>query len=372
MSMQESFNMFRKTWIDIDLDALETNLKHFHNDNKELIFVVKANGYGHGDLKVSKFAYQHCNIQWIAVSSLDEAYHIHKHVPELNILVLGYTDYQYIPIAIENKITLIIPSLEYAKNLPDDCENLHVHIKVDTGMNRLGCKSKEELQEIIAILLSKNIHIDGIFSHYACSDQKDGKMSKVQYEQFKEMVLSSNYPFKMIHMANTDGSYINEDFCNAKRVGLGAYGFSAFEQIRPCLSLKTQIIAVKEIDKDETVSYGAVYHANQKEWIATIPIGYADGWLRRNEGRTVYVNNAPATLIGRICMDQCMIRLQEYVPVGTEVELIGPNMPITTIANELQTIPYEIITTLSDRIPRIYHYKNEIIGHCLTRFPSVD
>ena len=372
MSMQESFNMFRKTWIDIDFDALEFNLKHFRRDNKELIFVVKANGYGHGDLKVSKFAYQHCDINWIAVSSLDEAYHIHKHVPELNILVLGYTDYQYIPIAIENNITLIIPSLEYAQNLPETSHGLHVHIKVDTGMNRLGCKTANELQEIINILLSKGVFIDGIFSHFACSDQKDGDMSKKQYNQFKEMVISSNYNFPMVHIANTDGSYIEDDFCNAKRVGLGAYGYSAFESLRPCLSLKTQIIACKEIDKDETVSYGAVYHANKKEWIATIPIGYADGWLRRNEGRKVYVNNKPATLIGRICMDQCMIRLDEYVPIGTEVELIGPNMPITTIANELETIPYEIITTLSDRIPRIYHYKNEIIGHCLTRFPSVD
>ena len=194
MSMQESFNMFRKTWIDIDFDALEYNLKHFHNDKKELIFVVKANGYGHGDLKVSKFAYQHCDINWIAVSSLDEAYHIHKHVPELNILVLGYTDYQYIPIAIENNITLIIPSLEYAQNLPETSHGLHVHIKVDTGMNRLGCKTANELQEIINILLSKGVFIDGIFSHFACSDQKDGDMSKKQYNQFKEMVISSNSP----------------------------------------------------------------------------------------------------------------------------------------------------------------------------------
>ena len=371
MSMQESFNMFRKTWIDIDLDALEYNLKHFHRDSKELIFVVKANGYGHGDLKVSKFAYQHCDIQWVAVSSLDEAYHIHHHVPELNILVLGYTDYQYIPIAIENNITLIIPSLDYAKNLPK-CTGLHIHIKVDTGMNRLGCKTKEELQEIITILQTKGVHIDGIFSHYACSDQKDNVMSNKQYQQFKDMVQSVDYTFPMIHIANTDGSYIEDDFTNAMRIGLGAYGYSAYENLKPCLSLKTQVIAIKEIEKEESVSYGAVYHANKKEWIATIPIGYADGWLRRNEGRQVYINNQPATLVGRICMDQCMIRLKQYVPVGTEVELIGPNMPITKIANELQTIPYEIITTLSDRIPRIYHYKNEIIGHCLTRFPSVD
>ncbi|MDD6466930.1 MAG: alanine racemase [Erysipelotrichaceae bacterium] len=361
--------MFRETWITIDLNAFEQNLKHFQTKNKEVILVAKANAYGHGDIEMCRFAYEHCNIHWIAVSSLDEACHIHSHIPGLQILVLGHTPIMHIPTAIKQGITLTIPSLDYANALPAISSGLHAHIKIDTGMNRLGCKNLAELKETIAVLQQKQVSIDGVFSHYACSDDQQNDMTSQQLKQFQDMVMNCGYTFPWIHIANTDGSQCMDDsFTNAIRIGLGAYGFSTYQTLSPCLSLKTKIVLTKQIEKGEPVSYSSTYHAQDQQWLATIPIGYADGWSRKQEGRTVYLQDTPATLVGRICMDQCMIHLPKYYPVGTEVELIGDHVSILDIAKDLDTIPYEILTCLSDRIPRIYTYQHKTIGYSSPRF----
>ena len=359
---------FRKTWAEIDLDKFAYNIESMKvHTNKDIFCVVKANAYGHGDYYIAKQA-QDLGCPYVAVSSLDEAIALRKQGFSGGILVLGYVSCDDIGIVIKEKITVTVVSYEWVKELCDSKEALNqlkVHLKVDTGMNRIGMKKVEHLQDSLLRLQNRGVQIEGIYTHYHSADDED-KTACIRQRNWFHMILDSlQFDFKWIHSANSDASIAFEDSrSNAIRVGLALYGVKNMEStisLKPILSLYTKITCVKTLQKNETIGYGATYRCNKEEIIATIPIGYGDGFIRANQGRFVCIEGHPYEIVGRICMDQCMIKLDKEYPVGTKVELISPYIPIERMAYELQMIPYEVLCLLSDRIPRVYIKNGTVI-----------
>lgn len=361
-------NFYRDTFAEVNLDQLNANFEEIaHRAGKrKLIAVIKANGYGHGALYIAKEA-MNFGFSMLAVSSLDEALTLRCEGIDADILVLGYTRVSDVSLAMYHNITLTATSLEWCRKVEKmmPSNKLKVHLKVDSGMNRLGMKSLEDVKEAITLLEEKQICVDGIFTHYACSDEEKEEMNQKQYYVFESIVEALKYPFNYVHSSNSDATIrqFKENVTNAVRVGLVMYGITDYdEKIKPILSLYTRLTHIHQVNQEEGVGYSQTYHPSGEEWIGTVPIGYADGWIRSNQGRMAYIGDEPCEFVGRICMDQAMIRLSKEYPVDTLVELIGLHCPLTRVAKELNTITYEIVCLLTDRVPRVYRKNGEIVA----------
>ena len=355
---------YRDSWIEINIDNLKSNINKLRKiSEKDFMGVIKANGYGNGDAIIAKSLIE-AGVKMLAVSSLDEALALRKSNVEVDILILGYVNPIYLDICIENNLIVTLISKEWIDEaILNNCVNLRLHIKIDSGMNRLGLKNTQQTIDCLKKALINKINVEGIFTHFACSDCDDNVMSDKQYEKFKNIVQSLQYDFKWIHMANSDATIkYKEDFSNLVRCGIAMFGISSYQNnLLPVMSLYSKVINIKVVDENETVGYGATYSTSKKEIIATVPIGYADGWIRKHQGRYVLVNNKQCEIVGRVCMDQMMIKLDELVDVGSIVELIGENIKIEDVAKELDTIPYEVMTLLSDRLAKVYKEHGENI-----------
>lgn len=359
---------YRNTWAEIDLDKFAHNINVIKEyTNKEIFCVVKANAYGHGDFHIATQAMQN-GCSYVAVSSLDEAMALRRQGFTKNILILGFVSIGDIKVAIDQKITLTCVSYDWVCELCahyHDLSDLKLHLKVDTGMNRIGMKKLTELQDALDKLISKNAIVEGIYTHFHSADDVDKIKCERQKKWFYHIIDSLNYNFKWIHASNSDASIsFTDEKCNAVRVGLALYGIKSVESnidLKPILSLYTKITCIKEVKKNETIGYGATYQCNKDEIIATIPIGYGDGFIRANQGRFVCIDGHPYEIVGRVCMDQCMIKVDKKYPVGTKVEIISEYIPISNMAHELKMIPYEVLCLLSDRIPRIYYSNGDVI-----------
>ncbi|NCB33657.1 MAG: alanine racemase, partial [Erysipelotrichia bacterium] len=243
------------------------------------------------------------------------------------------------------------------------CEGLKVHLKVDTGMNRIGFRDNDELNQAKRLLIDNNCALEGIFTHFACAENSR-EMTDRQYMKFKDAVLALDYPFKWIHCDNSAATlFFKDPLSNACRVGISIYGISDVPcNLKPTLALYTKIIMAKTVKAGESIGYGATYTASSDEMIATVPIGYADGLVRANQGRKVWADGIYAEIVGRVCMDQCMLKMPEYRPEGTTVEIFGPHIPIENMAEELNTITYEIICLISGRVTRRYIRSGRAVG----------
>ena len=355
--------MYRKTWLEIDLDSIKHNIKTIQQiSNKNIIAVLKANAYGCGDVEVSKACIE-AGAKMIAVSNIEEAIHLrlfHKNIP---ILIVGPIDDKDIPIIIDNDISISMYSLAFLKDIQDkDCTGLKVHLKIDTGMNRIGLDNIEDLTYAKNELLKMHCNIEGVFTHFSCADT-DIDFTKKQYELFEELVDQLDYDFKWIHCSNSDASvFFDTPITNACRIGISLYGISTYcQDLKPVISMYTTIAQVKKVNKGEVIGYGATYQADEDIIVATLPIGYADGFTRDNQGRYVYIGDLPVQVIGRVCMDQCMVKLSDYFDPGTIIEIFGPHMPIENMAEELKTIPHEIMSLITPRVTRLYKENNQII-----------
>lgn len=351
--------MHRNTWMEIDLDGIEMNIRRIKAIcGKRLICVVKADGYGCGDLMVANTALS-AGADMLAVSSADEAFILRNKGYEGKLLILGHTDAEDIEALAGADTAVPAYSMNWVRRIiQEHCEGLPVHIKVDTGMNRIGFRSVEEVREAIRLLKEAGCHVEGIFTHFACADS-DPEMTRHQFEKFEAFVKGADYPFEWIHCDNSEATiWFRDDISNACRLGVAMYGVSdAIKDLLHPVALYSRIFLIKEIEAGETVGYGASYTAETKERIGTMPIGYADGFVRRNQGRLVYVSGQYAKIVGRVCMDQTMVRVPAETKEGARVELFGPHIPIETMADELGTIPYEILCLVSDRVTRVY-FKN--------------
>lgn len=355
--------MHRQTWFEIDLDKIKHNIQHVQSiQHKEVIAILKANAYGCGDIELAK-ALQSMQVKFIGVSSVDEAIVLRQRGFEGKILILGGSNVEDLEDLIRYQITVTAYSKEWIQEFTKhDLSGLNIHLKVDTGMNRIGFDNLSDLKLALDKLTAQQANVEGIFTHYYLADTDESNTER-QFYDFKKLVQSLNHPFQYIHADNSDASiYFKDEFTNAVRLGIGLYGYSTHHQgLQEALSLYTKPIMIKEVHPGETIGYGASYTVEETETIVTLPIGYADGLLRNNQGRKVYVNGQDATLVGRICMDQCMIKVKSPVSLNDTVEIFGPHISLNQMAEETHTIPYEIISLISPRVTRVYREKEESI-----------
>jgi alanine racemase len=359
-------DLYRKTWAVINLDIFNNNLNNlmnYYHDYNYFFAVVKANGYSHGDIEIAQEALKN-GINYLAVSSLEEALNIRKELPNINILCLDPISIEQIDIAKNNNIIITIHDLDYLKELVrQNTSNLKIHIKIDTGMNRLGIKDNNSFKEAIAIIINnKYLEIEGLYTHMANADSSDNSYYEYQINNFYTITKDISLDmFKIIHIGNS-ATLLNHnkpDFVNGIRLGIAMYGLNPLERkldivLQPAFSLKSEIIQVKSIKKNERVGYSLNYKAENDELIGIIPIGYADGIIRKNTGRFVSINNKKYPIIGNICMDMLIVKIDDTIKVNDIVTIIGEDITIDYIANYLDTICYEVICSISDRVPRIY------------------
>ena len=350
---------YRQTYLKIDREAIRHNIEAVKAaTGKQLIGVIKANGYGVGDLEMAKLLIEGGAVI-LAVSSLDEALHLRENGITADILVLGYVAAEHIKVAIANNIILSVTSLDWVKDLKkQDPEGLRVHMKIDTKINRFGITAIADFNEALALSFAMKVNIEGAYTQYADSEADDNVITARQYDLFKQYIEQAAFRFKFLHVSNSEACFHfkEDELTNAVRVGMALLGYIYHrDELRLAVSLYTRIAMIKRVAKGETVGYGCVYTCTQDELIATLPIGYADGLFRRNQNRYVLVNGCKAQIVGRVCMDNCMIRLERPAQVGDEVEIFGPHIPLMEMADELATTPCEILTLLSSRVPRIFY-----------------
>lgn len=357
----------RKTYANINFNHLSYNLKEIYNTSKKSLFcVVKANAYGHGIVEISKFLETQPNVEYLCVSSIDEALLLRRSLIKCPIINLGYTDIEDVDVCIKNDITISLPSLEWFNSLCKlsiNHSSLKIHIKIDTGMNRLGIKNVEDYKTVIEYAKKNNILFEGIFSHYYSSDDINKSASDYQLNLFKEILYSTPYDYTWIHIANSEAIIdMKESVTNAIRCGLSMYGYSSKTTIyKPILSLYTHVTQIKNVNKNEIISYSATHVIDDEKRIAILPIGYADGFNRKLQNSVLYINNQPVKILGRICMDQTIIEYPLNID-QMDVEIIGENQSANDLAKYLDTIPYEVLSTLSYRITRNYYYNDKLVS----------
>jgi alanine racemase len=292
---------------------------------------------------------------------------------------MGVTLLKDIHLAIEQEITLTAHDESWIEELIGLhlAKELLVHLKIDTGMRTIGLNDPVVVARCFHLLKKHPmIKVEGIYTHMSTADEDldylNGQVKKFQ-SQFDQLDLTD---IAYIHLANSATLFqFHHSFTQAVRLGIGMYGvnpgggfISLDFQLKPTLALYSKLSQCKKINKGDKIGYGASYEAEVDEWIGTVPIGYADGWIRRNQGRHVMVIGDKCEIIGRVCMDQLMIRLPKEMSRGTKVTLIGDGMPVEEVAKELRTIEYEIFCLLSDRVPRFYKQNKEIVSVCKMRF----
>ncbi len=370
---------YRDTWAEINLDHISYNMKEMKRhigENVKVFAVVKANGYGHGDEEVAREALN-AGASYLAVAFLDEAVALRKKGITSPILVLGMCRPEDVRIASEYQISLTVFQKQWlreAKAVLPSGARLTIHVKLDTGMGRLGVRDKDELKELESLIKDNpGFYLEGVYTHFATADELDFTYFEQQMKRFQEMISCFEARPEFIHTSNSAAALIHpETHHNAVRMGISMYGLTPSLEIEPVLpfrlkpafSLHTKLVHVKKINKGERLSYGATYEAAEDEWIGTLPIGYADGWIRKLQGQEVLVEGSRVPIVGRICMDQCMVKLPGELPIGTVVTLIGKQgdeyISVNEVAAKLQTINYEITCMVAGRIPRVYKKNGKV------------
>ena len=353
--------MYRDTYAKIYLNNIKNNVKkiiNFYNNYEYYFGVVKADCYGHCDLAVvNSIIDGGCN--YLAVAMLEEALEIRKENKNIPILCLGVISLEDLNVCVENNITITINSYEYAKELVNKkINNLKVHIKINSGMNRLGINNKDEVNNTYLLLKNNKIEVEGIYTHiYNASDVKDTNEQFIKYEELIKDINKDEVKIFHIAASETLTNYNKISFVNGCRLGIIMYGFTDNKDL--CLedtfSLHSKVIQINELHKGEKLGYGGRYIAKGDEKIAVVCIGYADGVIRKNTGRYVYINDNKYLIVGNICMDMLFVKVDEKVNVNDDVVILKDVEHIREVANYLDTIPYEVLCTISKRVPRIYN-----------------
>lgn len=375
----------RPAWVEIDLDSLVHNIKEVKRLTQSpalVTAVVKADGYGHGAVKISQVLLDN-GADRLAVAVLDEAIELRNAGYKVPILILGYTHPEQSSKIIDYNLEQTIYSLKAAKFLSQEAVKKNkiakVHIKIDTGMRRIGMDTNiESIDTIVKISKLPGISIEGIFTHFAIADEKDKSFTEEQYKKFQWFCrelekINVNIPVK--HCANSAAIIeLPEMHMDMVRAGIMLYSLTTTSEMlrqsefKQVMSLKTRISHIKEIQSGESVGYGRTFIAEKPTRIASLPIGYADGYSRRLSGKAhVLVNGVRAPIVGRICMDQCMIDVTgiDNVSTGDEVVLFGCQrdnfISIDELAKTLDTINHEIVCAINRRVPRVYKRNGKIV-----------
>lgn len=371
----------RRTWAEIDIDNAERNYMLVKNAVKaKICCVVKANAYGHSAVILGKL-YEDLGADFLAVSNIEEALQLRNNGISLPILILGYTPEECAPILSENNISQCVYSEAYGKQLAESAfkagVKLKIHIKIDTGMGRLGFKN-DELDKALKVCSQKNIIPEGIFTHFAVADEgKNGReYTDSQFSLFSDAIdylAERGVRFEIRHCANSAAVFDYPEYhLDMVRAGVVLYGLKPSEEVdnlpdlKPVMSLKSIISHIKSIHRGETLSYGRAFTANKETKVATVPIGYADGFSRAvfKAPYAIEINGMKAPIIGKVCMDQLMLDISQIdCSVGDVVTIFGAGEGITAdnLAEAISTIGYEIICNVGERVPRAIVKNGEII-----------
>ena len=347
--------MYRKTYVEINLNNLKDNVEKLikrYNNYKYYFGVVKADCYGHGIKAIKAIIDAGCN--YLAVATLDEAVGIRK-ITNTPILCLGIINQKYLDICEENNITITVSNYDYLKKIENKYNKLKVHIKINTGMNRLGVNNKEEFNQIYQFV-KDNFILEGIYTHIYSPNNRN--LTNNQWEKFENITSDINIlEIPIVHIGASEATelYSKREYANGCRLGISMYGLIDYKNIdfKSTFSLYSEVIQINDVI-GETVGYEGAYKVEKKEKIAVVAIGYADGIIRKNTGRNVYINNKEYPIVGNICMDMLFVRVDENVKVGDKVIIIKDIDHIKAIAKYLDTITYEVICLIGKRVPRIY------------------
>lgn len=365
----------RRTWAEISSTALLHNFKLIRSrcGSSKIMAVVKADAYGHSAALVAPLLEQ-AGADSFAVSNLEEALILRKNGISKPILILGYTPTENTQALIENKITQTVYSLDYAEALNAQAELLNgkigVHIKLDTGMGRLGFNARHddfaELSDVLQVFGCKNLLIEGTFTHLPTADEKSGlEYTENQLKRFisaTDKIKAAGFNTGLLHCSNSAGVILGSDYgLDICRPGIILYGLnpsneSTLTGLIPVMSLKSVVSMVKTINKGDTLSYGRTFTATEDMRVATVTTGYADGYPRLLSRKgSVIIHGKRAKILGTICMDQFIVDVSEIdnISVGDEVLLFGEALSAEEIAKEANTISYEIICGINHRVPRV-------------------
>lgn len=379
----------QRAWAEISLDALSRNVDAIRRtlaDSTQLCAVVKADAYGHGEEFVCRKLYE-TDVRFFAVSSFEEAVRVRKWCPDAEILILGYTSPECAPMLAEQNILQAVVSGEYARMLSDFASPgrpVRCHVKLDTGMGRLGVPAKDTAQclaEMEGILSRPGLQVEGLFTHFAVADEEDA--DNIAYTDAQEAALfavdaalrEKGIELSHVHCMNSAAiCYRNQPNSTLARAGIIMYGLKPNAALhmplalQPVLALRSRISHIKVAEPGTCISYGRTYRTDKPQKIATVTIGYADGYSRLLSGKgEVLVCGVRCPIVGRICMDQMMIDIGNVpdVQIGTMVTLIGRDgddcITADDVAGVYGTIGYEVVCGISKRVPRIFMDDGRVI-----------
>lgn len=377
----------KRTWAEINLDALAHNYRVLRDKigpGVRFLGVVKADAYGHGSVQVSRLL-EELGADYLAVSSIDEAIELRRNSITMPIMILGHTPKEQVAQLIEHHITQAVSckakALEYSKEAVRLGGTLTIHIKVDTGMSRLGflCDGDYFAQGVEGIYEScslPGLKAEGIFTHFAVSDEPGEAChayTKHQFQLFCDVIQETEKRlgthFQLHHCANTGAvARYPETYLDMVRPGLLLYGYGEFAEelgLKPVMSLKSTVSTIKTYPAGTAISYGGLYVTPHTTRMGVIPYGYADGFFRCLSNRcSVMTKDGPAPQRGKICMDMSMIDLtgKSRIDVGSEVEIFGPSNSLDDLAALAGTIPYELTCAVSKRVPRIYRKDGSVVA----------
>ena len=390
--------MDRNTFVEINLNNIDNNVKNIikeNSDYKYYIGVVKGYGYGHGTYIINQLI--NSGINYLAVSSLKEATNIRKYNKDIPVLCLEPINLKYIDEIINNNITITISSYTYLEELLKLKINkkLKIHLKVNTGMNRLGFKSKEQIKKSYD-LINKNFELEGIYTHLVTTGISDPYYDR-QINKFNELTsLIDLAKIKIVHIGRSITVLTHPKIKNTNgiRLGISMYGYNLVPKIdsslkgklkqikanlrikkynisktidksniilKPSFSLYSEVIEIQDVNKNEFVGYGISYKASENIKVAVIPLGYSDGIPRSYTGSYVYIKNKKYQIIGSINMGMITIKVDENINIGDKVEILGEHINIKAAASKLNTTVYEIMCMIHENVPRVYKKDNETI-----------
>lgn len=374
----------KNVYAEINLDNLKYNFNLIKsiNKGKKVIAVVKEDAYGHGAVEISKELVKY-GVDMLAVVKVEEAIELRENGINIPILIFGVTPIEYLNELLKYELTQTITSFEYAILLLEELKKINkilkVHIKIETGMGRVGLiASDENLKIVNNIFINPFFNVEGIYSHFSDADNDDESYTLTQYQLFNLFCnnldrLKLNIKYK--HICNSAGSIKFPNFNgNAIRPGIILYGYNLIKDkqhinFKPIMSLKARIVHIKEVHKGESIGYGRTYKANEKRIIATINVGYGSGYPRylSNKGK-VLLNGVYCDIVGNICMDHTMIDITsvENVKLFDEVVLIGKSIDKFIYATDIckfgETICYEVLCGIGRRIPRVYIKDSKVLN----------
>ena len=378
----------KRTWAEISLDNLTHNFETIRRQvgpKAKLLGVVKADAYGHGAVRVAKHL-ERLGAGYLAVSNLDECEELRVNGITLPILMLGFTPADQAGRILKNDMTQAVPNLAIAEAYSSAAVHaggtMKVHIKLDTGMGRLGFQCDDahfdaSLRDILKILALPGLDVEGVFTHFCVSDEAADEcveFTKVQHNRFLRMIdaveTQGNFRFRLHHCCNAGGIASYPEWAwDMVRCGIILYGTGDLAErmgMKPVMTVKTTVSTIKDFDPDTSISYGRQFFTTRPSRIAVLPIGYADGLFRALSGKLrVLTPYGEAQQVGRICMDMCMIDVTDLpqLRVGDEIEVFGEHQLIETAAKQCGTISYELLCAVSKRVPRYYY----LGGKCVDR-----